>query len=60
VLPLTVDLSDVTILASAGVRTLYRVAAQLAVHGRQLTLISEHGTPAAAVLDLTGLPRTSG
>lgn len=59
VLPLTVDLSAVTILASAGVRALYRVAAQLAVHGRQLTLISEQGCPASAVLDLTGLPRTA-
>jgi anti-sigma regulatory factor (Ser/Thr protein kinase)/anti-anti-sigma regulatory factor len=59
VLPLTVDLSAVTILASAGVLTLYRVAAQLAAHGRELTLISGPGSPAAAVLDLAGLPRTS-
>lgn len=58
VLPLTVDLSAVTILASAGVRVLYRVAAQLAAHGRELTLISEPGSPAAAVLDLVQLPRT--
>ncbi|HEY0719259.1 MAG TPA: ATP-binding protein, partial [Streptosporangiaceae bacterium] len=57
VLPLSVDLSEVTILASAGVSALYRVAAQLAVHGRALTLISEPGSPAAAVLDLAQLPR---
>ncbi len=57
-LPLIVDLSAVTILASAGVRVLYRVAAQLAAHGQELTLISESGTPAAAVLDLVQLPRT--
>jgi len=57
VLPLTVDLSAVTILASAGVQVLYRVAAQLAVHGQELTLISEAESPAAAVLDLARLPR---
>lgn len=58
VLPLTVDLSAVTILASAGVRVLYQVAERLAGHGQELTLISEPGTPAAAVLDLVQLPRT--
>jgi anti-anti-sigma factor len=58
-LPLTVDLSGVTVMASAGVRVLYRVAAQLAVHGRELTLISKPGSPAAAVLDLVRLPRAS-
>lgn len=58
VLPLTVDLSAVSILASAGVRVLYQVAAQLAAHGQELTLISEPGSPAAAVLDLVQLPRT--
>jgi len=57
VLSLTVDLSAVTILASAGVTVLYRLAAQLAAHGQRLTLISEPGSPAAAVLDLAGLPR---
>ena len=57
VLPLTVDLSAVTILASAGVHVLHRVAAQLAVHGQQLTLVSEAENPAAAVLDLARLPR---
>jgi anti-sigma regulatory factor (Ser/Thr protein kinase) len=58
VLPLTVDLSAVTILAGAGVRVLYQVAAQLAAHGQNLTLISEPGSPAAAVLDLARLPRS--
>jgi anti-anti-sigma factor len=58
VLPLAVDLSAVTMLASAGVRVLYRIAAQLAAHGQELTLISEPGSPAAAVLDLVQLPRT--
>jgi anti-sigma regulatory factor (Ser/Thr protein kinase)/anti-anti-sigma regulatory factor len=58
VLPLTVDLSGATILATAGVRILYRIAAQLAAHEQDLTLISVPGSPAAAVLDLAGLPRT--
>lgn len=58
VLPLSVDLSAVTILTSAGVRVLYQVASQLAAHGRELTLISEPGSPAAALLDLARLPRT--
>lgn len=57
VLPLTVDLSAVTILASAGVHVLHRVAAQLSVHGQQLTLVSDAESPAAAVLDLARLPR---
>jgi serine phosphatase RsbU (regulator of sigma subunit)/anti-sigma regulatory factor (Ser/Thr protein kinase)/anti-anti-sigma regulatory factor len=55
-LPLTVDLSGVTILASVGVRGLYRLAAQLAAHGQELTLVSEPGSPAAAVLRLAQLP----
>jgi anti-sigma regulatory factor (Ser/Thr protein kinase) len=54
-LPLTVDLSAVTVLAGAGVRVLYRVGAQLARHERELTLVSDPGSPAAAVLDLAGL-----
>jgi len=57
VLPLTVDLSAVTVLSTAGVRVLYRTAAQLAAHGHDLTLISKPESPAAAVLDLARLPR---
>lgn len=57
VLPLTVDLSAVSILASAGVAVLYRLRAQLTAHGQDLTLVSEPGSPAAAVLDLVRLPR---
>jgi anti-anti-sigma factor len=57
VLPLTVDLSDVTMLGSAGVHVLHRVAAQLSAHGQELILLSAAGSPAAAVLDLARLPR---
>lgn len=58
-LPLTVDLSAVTVLASAGVRSLDEVSAQLAAHGHELTLVAAPGSPAASVLDLAHLPRTS-
>jgi len=58
VLPLTVDLSAVTILAIAGVRVLYETATQLAAHGQELTLISKPRSPAADVLDLARLPRS--
>jgi anti-sigma regulatory factor (Ser/Thr protein kinase) len=56
VLPLTVDLSAVTVLAGAGVRALYRTAAQLAAHGHKLALVTELGSPAEAALDLARLP----
>jgi len=58
VLPLTVDLSAVTVLSIAGVRVLYQTGAQLAAHGHELTLVSKPGSPAAAVLDLARLPRS--
>ena len=48
--PLTVDLTDVTVLASAGVRALYQVQHQLRAHQQELTLIAPSGSPAAAVL----------
>jgi serine phosphatase RsbU (regulator of sigma subunit)/anti-sigma regulatory factor (Ser/Thr protein kinase)/ABC-type transporter Mla MlaB component len=55
-LPLTVDLSSVTHLASAGVRALYQVREQFAVHCQGLTLIAAPGSPASIVLDLARLP----
>ncbi|MCW2933843.1 MAG: rsbU [Actinomycetia bacterium] len=55
VLPLTVDLTEVTVLASAGVRALYQVREQLRAHQQELTLIAPPGTPAAAVLALARL-----
>ncbi|HEY6789069.1 MAG TPA: SpoIIE family protein phosphatase [Trebonia sp.] len=55
VLPLTVDLTEVTVLASAGVRALYQVHEQLRAHQQELTLIAPPGTPAAAVLALARL-----
>ncbi|MGY1833066.1 SpoIIE family protein phosphatase [Geodermatophilus sp. SYSU D01180] len=58
VLPLTVDLSEVTLLASAGVQVLHRMRDQLAGHGRALTLVAPPGSTARAVLDLVHLPAT--
>jgi serine phosphatase RsbU (regulator of sigma subunit)/anti-sigma regulatory factor (Ser/Thr protein kinase) len=50
--PLSVDLSAVTHLASAGVSALHRVAAQHA----ELALHAAEGTPARVILDLVSLP----
>ncbi|MGY1783327.1 SpoIIE family protein phosphatase [Geodermatophilus sp. SYSU D01036] len=58
VLPLTVDLSEVTLLASAGVQALHRMRDQLAGHGHALTLVAPPGSAARAVLDLVHLPAT--
>ncbi len=69
VLPVTVDLTGVTLLASAGVQALHRLTDQLAGHGRRLTLVAPPGTAARAVLDMvhldaadrdTGAPRPGG
>ncbi len=57
--PLTVDLRQVTLLASAGVRVLYKISQQLNAHHRELTLIAEPGSSAETVLALAGLPAAS-
>jgi serine phosphatase RsbU (regulator of sigma subunit)/anti-sigma regulatory factor (Ser/Thr protein kinase)/anti-anti-sigma regulatory factor len=56
---LTVDLTAVTMLTSAGVRELFATAAQLSVHRHDLTLLASAGSPPAVVLDLVGLPFTT-
>ena len=53
--PLTVDLSGVTQLASAGVSALYELTRQLAAHRRDLRLIASAGGVASSVLELVGL-----
>jgi serine phosphatase RsbU (regulator of sigma subunit)/anti-sigma regulatory factor (Ser/Thr protein kinase)/ABC-type transporter Mla MlaB component len=55
-LPLTVDLSRVSQLASAGVSALFEVRDQLAAQGQQLTLLATAGSTVAFVLDLVRLP----
>ena len=59
-LPLTVDLTRVTRLASAGVRALYQVWEQLAAHKQKLTLVAAPGSSAGIVLRLVRLPHVDG
>ncbi len=58
-LPLTVDLTNVTNLASAGIRALYRVREQLAAHRQDLTLITVPGSSVALILELAHLPHAA-
>jgi anti-anti-sigma factor len=55
VLPLTIDLTGVNHLASAGVQLLYQLAEQMAADGTRLRLIAPTGTAAHQVLTLTAL-----
>ncbi|TFV51570.1 SpoIIE family protein phosphatase [Blastococcus sp. TF02A_35] len=55
VLPLTVDLTEVTHLASAGVQVLHRMRDQLAAQRQNLRLLAPSGSPAHAVLNLVRL-----
>jgi anti-anti-sigma factor len=55
VLPLTVDLTGVNHLASAGVQLLYQLAEQMAADGTRLRLIAPTGSAAHQVLTLTAL-----
>jgi anti-anti-sigma factor len=57
--PLTIDLNQVTYLASAGVRILYQIRDQLQAHHQELTIHATAGSPAGTVLDLVKLPRAS-
>ena len=59
-LPLTVDLTGVTHLASAGVRALYQVRERLAAHQQDLTLVAAPGSSAGIVLELVRLPHVGG
>lgn len=54
-LALTIDLNDVTLLASAGVRVLHELAEPL-----DLTFLAAPECPARAVVELTGLQRRLG
>jgi serine phosphatase RsbU (regulator of sigma subunit)/anti-sigma regulatory factor (Ser/Thr protein kinase)/ABC-type transporter Mla MlaB component len=55
-LSLTVDLTGVSQLASAGVSALFQVRQQLTVQLQDLTLIADAGTDVAKVLELVRLP----
>jgi anti-anti-sigma regulatory factor len=60
VLPLSVHLSEVTHLASAGVQALHEIQVQLSAHRQPLTLLAPAGSPAHLVLDLVRLPHSAG
>ncbi|MFF5081642.1 SpoIIE family protein phosphatase [Actinoplanes sp. NPDC000266] len=53
--PLTVELSTVTHLSSAGVSALHHVAAQHAAQGAPLSLVAPPGSPAQTILALVAL-----
>ena len=50
-LPLTVDLTNVSYLASAGIRALYQVRRQLSAHRQNLRLLAVPGSSVALILD---------
>jgi anti-anti-sigma factor len=58
-IPLTVDLTDVTQLASTGVAVLYQLTAASRHNGSRLRLHAPIGSPADMVLSLVGLPHTT-
>jgi serine phosphatase RsbU (regulator of sigma subunit)/anti-sigma regulatory factor (Ser/Thr protein kinase)/anti-anti-sigma regulatory factor len=58
--PMTVDLSGVSLLASAGVSVLHEVTAQHLTEKVPLTLLCHPGGPARRILDLVGLPSSTG
>ncbi len=54
--PLTLDLTNVSYLASAGIRALYQVRQQLSAHRQNLRLLALPGSSAALILDQAQLP----
>ncbi|MEV0903072.1 SpoIIE family protein phosphatase [Actinoplanes sp. NPDC049802] len=58
--PMTVDLTGVSHLASAGVSALHQVAANHHGDKAPLTLVAAAGSPARRILDLVGLPSSTG
>jgi anti-anti-sigma factor len=58
-LPLTVDLTKVSYLASAGIRALYEVRQQLSAHRQNMRLLAVPGSSVALILDQARLPHLS-
>ncbi len=52
---LTVDLTEVGQLASAGVRALFEVREQVLANRREMVIVAEPGSSAAVVLELVSL-----
>lgn len=57
--PLTLDLTGVSLLASAGVAVLHRVAGQNAAHGTELRIYAPLGSPAQMIAELVRLEYTT-
>jgi anti-anti-sigma factor len=55
-LPITLDLTGITYLASAGVRAIYQVKERLVAHHQELTILAAAGSSAQDLLELVRLP----
>lgn len=58
-LPITLDLTGITYLASSGIRALYQVKAHLTAHQQDLTILAQANSSAHALLDMARLPHIS-
>ncbi len=58
-LPITLDLTGITYLASSGVRAIYQVKERLVEHQQDLTILAAAGSSAQDLLELARLPHIS-
>jgi anti-anti-sigma factor len=58
-LPITLDLTGITYLASSGIRAIYQVKEHLMAHQQDLTILAPANSSAQALLDMARLPHVS-
>jgi anti-anti-sigma factor len=58
-LPITLDLTGITYLASSGVRAIYQVRERLTAHKQNLTILAAANSSAHDLLDMARLPHVS-
>ena len=58
-LPLTVDLSEVTHLASTGIALLFEFVEDTATAGREVRLVAPENSPARSAMEVSGLDRVA-
>ena len=58
-LPITLDLTGITYLASSGIRAIYQVKEHLTAHQQDLTILAPANSSAQALLDMARLPHVS-
>ncbi len=58
-LPITLDLTGITYLASSGIRVIYQVKERLLAHQQDLTILAAADSSAHALLDMARLPHVS-